>query len=333
MPDRTPYGVASGLWTICTLAWATGAVTWVGGCATGSPAPPTHVTAEDWSELGLSGRRYHTQHFTLITTPVDEEFERALPQFAEAVYRRCAQIVRPDGTLADNTGAGRMIVYVFGSRTEWDYFTRRRFAARYSTYVRIQYGGFTEGGTSVSFYTNRTATLATLAHEIWHQYAATHVRAQLPAWLNEGLACYVESLQFVGDKPKFTPRRNSFRINSLCDAIQRDALIPLSQLVRTNAGTLVGHGSMRQSQVYYAQVWALITFFRHGAGGRHGAAFGRLLDDMANETFDTRTSAARLGLAATGVDSWGSAVLVAYFGSPESLQEGYYDHLIRTCGF
>ena len=205
MPDRTPRGVASGLWTICILAWAIGAVAWVGGCATLSPVPAARVTAEDWSELGLSGRRYQTQHFTLITTPVDEDFERALPQFVETVYRRCAEIVPPD-----DSGSGPMIVYLFGSRSEWDFFTRRRFAARYATYVRIQYGGFTEGGTSVSFYTNRTATLATLAHEIWHQYAATRVEATLPAWLNEGLACYIESLQFVGDKPKFTPKRNSF---------------------------------------------------------------------------------------------------------------------------
>ena len=39
----------------------------------------------------------------------------------------------------------------------------------------------------------------------------------------------------------FTPQHNTFRINSLREAVQRDELLPLTQIVRTDAGEVISN--------------------------------------------------------------------------------------------
>ena len=301
-------------------------------CATGG-GDRLAVTSEDWSYEALSGRRFRTEHFELFSTLRDSEFEEAIPAFLEAVHRQCQRTLRSPNSTAD-----RAIVYVFGTRQEWAYFSRRRFPTRYDAYSRIWRGGFTEGDTSVSFYTDRDTTLATLAHEVWHLYVGSRFDAPMPAWLNEGLACSHETIRTAGKQTIFTPKRNAHRINSLCEAVHRDTLLSIEQLVATDAGEILGLDQGRLTQTYYAQAWALVTFLRHGAGGCFAARFDQLLKDVANGRFRIRVSAARLGTTtATGTD--GSTphtdpVFEAYFGcSPASLASDYYDHVVRLCGF
>jgi hypothetical protein len=300
------------------------------GCATsGPPAVKVAKTEELWSYEGLTGRRITTEHFEVISTLRDAAFEEALPEFLEAVYQRYQKMLPPP-----EDEHSRLTVYVFGIRQEWDRFTQRRFPTRYHVYSRIRHGGYTEGNTSVSFYVSRSATLATLTHEAWHQYLGSRFDAPIPAWLNEGLACYHEALHCVGDKPVFTPQRNTFRINSLCEAVQDDTLLSLQQIVDTDAGQVISQDNRRITQVYYAQAWALVTFLRHGGGGRYAEAFDQLLKDIADGTFRIRVGAARLGSSDPSGVSVGRAAFEAYFGcAPDALADEYYDHLVRVCGF
>jgi len=287
------------------------------------------ASVEPWSEFGLAGRHYATEHFDLISTLRDAEFEEALPTVLEAMYSQY------ETTLPSRGGQEpRLTTYLFGTRSEWASFARRRFPVRYETYSRIRSGGFSEGGTSVSFYVGRSAALATLAHEGWHQYVSLRTSTPIPAWLNEGLACYHEALEMADLRPRFTPERNTFRINSLREAIQTDTLMSLREIVDTDAGRVISRHHGGVAQTYYAQAWALVTFLRHGAGGRFAPAFDRMLQEMAAGTLSARVSAAKV-ISPDAIDqAAGAATMYAYFGhTPDELADAYYDHLIRVAGF
>ncbi len=312
------------------LRWVAtlGFVTSMAACAPRSTVRIA-VAIEPWSEEGFTGRRLVTEHFEIISTLRDPEFEAALPGFLEACHTQYeAMILFPADVEM------RLPAYIFGTRSEWARFSRRRFPARYDVYSRIRSGGFTEGATSVSFHVSRAATLATLAHEGWHQYIGVRLETPIPAWLNEGLACYHEAVEFAGATPGFTPQHNTFRINSLREAIQTDKVMTLQRIVDTDAGRVITRHHAGISQIYYAQAWALATFLRHGASGRHAPAFDRMLRDLADGTFAVRVSAATLGTAGAGDLSVGEAAFRAYFEhTPDQLADEYYDHLIRIAGF
>lgn len=316
--------------TLHSLLWAPTITMALGalGCVSHGPVRVA-ASVEPWSEFGLAGRRYETRHFVLISTLRDTEFEEALPTVLEAMYHQYETTLPPRGEHEP-----RLTTYLFGTRSEWTRFARRRFPVRYGVYSRIRSGGFSEGGTSVSFYVSRSTALATLAHEGWHQYVSLRTSTQIPAWLNEGLACYHEAIEMAGLQPRFTPERNTFRINSLREAIQTDTLMSLREIVDTDAGRVISghHGGV--AQTYYAQAWALVTFLRHGAGGRFAPTFDRMLQEIAAGTLSVRVSAWKV-IASDATDyTAGAATIYAYFGyTPEELSDAYYDHLIRVAGF
>jgi len=299
----------------------------ISGCAPRSPS--VAVVKSAWSDDGFVGRRFVTDHFEINSTLSDAEFEAALPAFVEAAYRRYEATLPTAGRPEH-----KLTMYVFGTRLEWERFTRRRFPARAAVYSRIRSGGFTEGDTSVSFFMNRSATLATLAHEGWHQYVGSRFAFAIPAWLNEGLACCHEAVEYAGRQPTFDPSHNTFRINSLREAVQTGKLLPLRRIVDTDAGEVISQEHSGVTQVYYAQAWTLVTFLRHGGGGKYAKDFDRLLSDIADGTFPVRLSAAKLTGSERNSTSVGAAAFEVFFGhAPEELAGEYHDYLVRTAGF
>lgn len=279
---------------------------------------------EAWRANGVPGRHFSTEHFDIYSTLPDTICESAVPKLLEAAYRRFAATLPP-------RREAKLTTYIFGRRSEWTQFTRQRFPDRLDVYERIRRGGFTEGSTSVSFYVSRSLTAATLVHEAWHQYVAAEFDEPLPAWLNEGLACYHEAIDLAGDSPRFTPEHNTFRMATLSEAVRRNALLTLRELVDTNAGEVLAKDDERFTQTYYAQAWALIVFLRHGAGGRYAADFDRLMRDVSDGAFRKRVSAAALTERDEGATSDGSSAFVAYFDRPPAdLQREYFDHLVRV---
>lgn len=301
---------------------------WVAGCATTSQTK-TRSVVEPWTQESFSGKRITTEHFDVFSTVRDDEFELGLPAFVEAVYRRY------EATLPSPAGKGdRLSVYIFGTRFEWSSFTQRRFPHRGALYSKIGAGGFTEKGVSVLFYVDRGATLATLAHEGWHQYVESRFDVRIPAWLNEGLACYHEAVECAGVEPVFTPQRNTFRIAAVREALQRDTLMTLSELVNTNAGEVISQDHSGITRVYYTQAWSLVTFLRHRRAGRYAAQFNRLLQDVSDGSYAVRLSAARLASAGKPQTSLNEVVFETYFGcAPEELADEYYDYIVRLVGY
>jgi len=298
------------------------------GCASPQGRSRSNTSVSDWSQDGLTGRQIKTEHFDIISTLTDRAFEDGLPNFLERAFERY------ESTLpTSEKPLERMQVYLFACRPQWELFTQRRYPAGWSTYHHIRAGGFTEGSTAVLFFTDRAATLATLAHEGWHQYVhAVGIRA-MPPWLHEGLACYHEAVQCGNAGPVFTPQANGYRIGHLRDAVQRDRLLSIHELVSTDAGEAVRKDNSTIVQTYYSQVWALVTFLRHGAGARRAAEFEHMMSDLADGKFAARVSAAQLVASRNGGGS-AEAIFAAYFGcTPEQLEKSYYDHLVRVTGY
>lgn len=298
------------------------------GCSTTTHLPITFDTQE-WTDGGFAGRRLTTRHFDIYSTLRDEDFESALPSFVEAAYGAYQKL------LSEPPGRNeRLALYVFGLRTEWEAFTKRRFPVRFPIYRRIRNGGFSEGNVSALFCRDHGSALATIAHEGWHQYVSTRFTQLLPAWLNEGLACGFESVDTFGARPRFDPNKNAFRMNSLREGIQQDNLMSLAEIVDTDAGRMLAGKSLRHTDAYFAQVWVLITFLRHGAGGRYGGDFDRLLEDIADDTFGKRLSADRLLSGESAATTLGETVFRIYFhATPNELEAAYYDHVVRVAGY
>lgn len=300
------------------------------GCNANRSATPVRVSVFDMTLDGLRARKITSEHFEIYSTLEDRSFEDVLPAFMEAAYQQYQQMLPS----VERDQHKPFKVYIFGLRRQWRNYVRRHYSDRFEVYDRIRSGGFTEGDTSVSFYTSRSNTLATLAHEGWHQYVGTRFRGPIPPWLNEGIACYFEAIDYSSDQPRFTPQKNTLRINSLRAALQHGSLFTIRELVNTHAGDVIQHTGTRQTHTYYAQAWALITFLRHGVNKMYAKDFERLLADIADGSYRIRLSAAGLADARITQRTLGAATFESYFGFiPESITDDYHDHLLHIVGF
>lgn len=192
MRNKTRYIFGLTVWAIPAIF----------GCADQRRAVTIHAGIEDCTVDRFHARRITSDHFVIYSTLEDRTFEEALPAFLEAAYKEYENTLPSGGT-----SHKKLTVYLFGLRKQWRSFVRLHYPSRFALYDRIRTGGFTEGVTSVSFYMNRSTTLATLAHEGWHQYVGARTQTTIPAWLNEGLACYFESVDYSSDQPRFTPQK------------------------------------------------------------------------------------------------------------------------------
>ncbi len=288
------------------------------------------IEATPWLEDGFVGRRMVTEHFELLSTLVDREFESALPLYVETLYSQYADSIASAAT----SNQPRMRMYLFGNRQDWQRFVRQAYPTEHPVVANIHNGGFSDRNMSASFYRDRSSFLATMAHEGWHQYVASRIRFQMPAWLNEGLACYYESVSMVNGKPVVASKRNTFRIGALRKAIRRNKLQSLEQLVQTRAYDVLRVGDPDQIQTYYAQVWALVTWLQHGAGSKRTAAFARVLRDISDQTIGARLSAAKLLEANSQHLSTTALIFSIYFSqAPHDMQGAYEDYLIQLVGY
>lgn len=108
-----------------------------------------------------------------------------------------------------------------------------------------------------------------LFHEAFHEYIST-VGAEVPTWLNEGMADYVSGVTIEGGKITAKGRVLDWRRDQLQSAFHDGwGGIPFSQLLRSNQQEF--YGVLRSLQ--YAQAWSLVHFFRHAKGGEYLPAF------------------------------------------------------------
>ncbi len=263
------------------------------GCASSRNATPVledvpfETTA--WQYRGHAGHRVTTEHYEVYTTLSDEMLLASLPQAMEAAYLYYRRLVPTIGEPEQ-----RMRVYLFARRSEWADFTRRFAGPRAKTLLKVRRGGYTERGLAVMEYVAHSITFPLVAHEGFHQYLYHCVDRRVPAWLNEGLAVLCEGQRWgdVGLK-EFDPWHNPPRRNTLAEALLRNELRPLDELLQINAGHVVGE-TTRTIGTYYAQLWALMLFLQEGQEGKYAPGFTRLRDTLASQDLEPFARAAHV---------------------------------------
>jgi len=285
---------------------------WQSGCGQQQSPPPIQSQVTDWQFGRAQGQRLLTDHFAVYTTVQDALTLELLPVFMETAYRQYI------GTApATDVSERRLPVYLFNTRAEWERFTRSFIRDRARRYLQIRSGGYTRQDTCVAYYIRRELTLAVLAHEGFHQYVYRHFGPAVPAWLNEGLACYCENYVWKDDRPVFAPHANRFRINHLRRALVTGKLMPLAKILDADAGDVV-MTTQREVQTYYAQVWSLVMFLQNGSDQGYAWGFARLMAELGTPALTATAQAQR---AATGDREigFGQAVFRAYI--TENLDE------------
>ncbi len=304
------------------LAWSSVAMA-MGGCAS-APADPAprapsmalvpdpaapqvgqvEVTRQPWRFGGEDGQLLATPHYRLYTTLSDHPILDHLPLFMErSLEQYTSGLVR----LPEPTGA--LETYLFASRSQWEAKTRQMLPDQAGTYLAMGRGGFTTRGASVLYYIGRRDTFAILAHEGWHQYAQRTLRTQLPLWLEEGIATWMEGhLRHPDGIPKFRAWANLERFDTLRDAVRAQRLISLPDLLEKPPQEFLEGGTSRLL-VYYAQVWALVHFLAEGEGGRYRTGLQQVLIDAAQGQLAGKVA---MG-PRQGETRYGPAVVKTYF--------------------
>lgn len=256
----------------------------VSGAAPVAPLPSVVRSVTPWDDGGGPGDRVRTDHYNLHLAVKDPVFRGQLPAYMEACLSAYGSAIAPIVLPADP-----MDFFVFASRQPWEAWTRRTLGEDADLYLGLGRGGFTTDGTSVLYDIGRVDTLTIAAHEGWHQFSQRSLRAPLPTWMEEGLACWMEGTRLTreGTPSPFRPWRNFERWNELRSAVREDRLLPLDELLESSPQRCLERGK-DDLLTYYAQCWALVHFLQEGADGRYRDGLRRLLLDAASGVLPQR---------------------------------------------
>ncbi len=280
----------------------------VSGCAAPIAPAPVRYETKEWVYKGAKGAELRSEHYVIYTTCHGQSLVDVLPAFLENCYRAYAELLP-----ASEAQTGPMPTYLFQQRNQWERFTEEFAPARADTYKAIRQGGYSERGTTVSYYGTQSSTLSILAHEGLHQYLESTERHRIPAWVNEGLACYFESFKFdpMTGTSLHDPEKNNLRRPRLRDAVVTQSLIPLREVLATNAGHAVLE-NRRYVQACYGQWWSLTLFLlRPERDNPYHSGFRGLLAELGSEAMHRRARA-YLAADSEGEISFGEAVFRAY---------------------
>lgn len=300
----------------------------IAGCATApSPAPqgppgPAPLRIDNWNVNGVAGSRVVSPHYVIYSTVPDRQLLLRVGELMEgalSAYRSVA----PDVPQSDRA----MECYLFASRPQWAAFTKDHTGEDAAIYLRVNRGGYTVGDWFVAYWIGPMGTYSVAAHEGWHQYVARHLNGRLPPFLEEGLACMFEQVQWENDLPRWDLSRNNARLSSLRAAVNQSHTFPLSQLVRMHAGQVVGKPSF-QIEAFYAQSWAFARFLYDAQGARYRPALRRMLADAARGSL-FRDSSRQFPRGPLWDPATARPMLEHYLGADLMQIEREYDRFIR----
>jgi hypothetical protein len=261
-------------WTATSIAAVA-----LAGCTAARPdgaaAVAAPVEARITSDVveGTHGARVELPHYVIHTTIPDPSALRRIGlvlEGAQDAYRSLAPEIASD--------ARPLECYIFETRGQWASYTRAHTGDDAAIYLRVNRGGYTVNDKFVAYWIGEAGTLSVAAHEGWHQYVARHLKGRLPPFLEEGLACMFEQVEWaepgknMEPSPRFDVRKNYARQSALRVAADTDELYPLKTLVTMHAGQVVGKRSVK-IEAFYAESWAFARFLRE----RHPGALRRML--------------------------------------------------------
>lgn len=248
------------------------------------------VTVQDASPTDQAVKVIRSQHYEIYSTITDRpEMLNRLAQLMEGaygMYRTMAPMVAP----TDHP----MRCYMFNNRVQWMDFTREHTGLDANIYLQISRGGYTIHDWYVAYYIGDVATYSVASHEGWHQFVARHFKGRLPPFLEEGLACMFEHIEWTDQNlPRFNLSLNPERALSLRRVVDANELFPLSKLITLHAGNIVGLPGIR-IEAFYSQDWAFARYLWDGDNGKNRPALQKLLADTAAGTIYDPTGSLRL---------------------------------------
>src|SRR5208282_785 len=270
-PAKLAVCLLASLLTACADSQHLGA--WSG------PQMLSQVSIEDVSNAPPQIKIIRTPHYKIYTTIDDRPDLLArtaqLMEGAFGAYRMVA------GNLPPTTYP--MQCYLFGDRVQWDRFTRQHAGPDAYVYLKIARGGYTIHDWYVAYFIGDIETYSVSAHEGWHQYVNRHFKGRLPPFLEEGIACMFEDVEWDGDLPRWNLSLNPTRALSLRRAMDAGQLLPLDKRITLHAGQIVNMSSIR-IEAFYAQDWAFARYLWEGENGRYRPGLQRLIADTAAGT-------------------------------------------------
>jgi hypothetical protein len=241
------------------------------------PEKAITVKVEPSPQAGANASEVHTQHYTIYSTIADRpDLLARMGQLMEGAFLQYRSLV-PQVPPTDHP----MLCYLFGTYNEWANFTVAHTGADSEVYLKISRGGYTIQDWYVSYFLgNDIGTYSVAAHEGWHQFVARHFKGRLPPFLEEGLACMFEDVDWDGDLPRWNLSLNPSRTLSLRKVLDEREQFPLSELITLHAGQVVGRSGVK-IEAFYAQNWAFARFLWEGENKKYRPALQQLLADTA----------------------------------------------------
>jgi hypothetical protein len=162
--------------------------------------------------------------------------------------------------------------YLFAKKSDYTTFTNSRYLHTGGIFMagKNQLAAYLEG--------QRDTLRRTLQHEAFHQFAYKAIGANIPIWLNEGMAQLFEEAIWTGDAflmNQVPPRR----IRQLQSDIENNNLLSFKVLINMSpekwSDNLAGDPAVGSTQ--YNQTWAIVHYMAYGDGGKNGARLVTLL--------------------------------------------------------
>jgi len=235
---------------------------------------PTVEKIAPWSSEYGQGITITTAHYNIHTTMLEPLTLQRVPGFMESAYRAYQQQL-PVPIETQN----KFTVYLFGSRGQWERFTKKFAGKNADVYLKIQKGAYYLNGACVTYNIGRAKTFSVLAHEGWHQFNSRHFAYRLPSWLDEGLATQFENSNYKNGFYYFDPSRNGSRLGSLRRTLEENKAITIEKLLTLNPGEVVAHADLSAVMGFYAQSYALVRFLKEDDYGRNLMKFQKMLLD------------------------------------------------------
>jgi hypothetical protein len=230
------------------------------------PGEPRSITPR------LVGRQISTTSVDLVTTLDDQDALSAVSTMLDGVYAHLSHALLPP-----TVSRKRIRAYFLSNRAEWQHFIIHHTGDVAPIYLQITRGGFSRDDYLAFRYLGSQDTLVVAAHEMLHAFFANHFRQRPPAFLEEGLATTLESAHIDGAVVRFRLDSNPNRLAKLRSAYENDRLIPLSQMLSSDAGQFLA--SVDEVDVFYSQAWAFVRMLR--SDPQRSRQLDRLLSDAA----------------------------------------------------
>lgn len=242
---------------------------------------PAVRSVEPWDNPYGPGLTVQTAHYTLHTTLLEPLMLRQFPAFLESAYQAYQR------QLPRTLESGYPLkVYLFGTREQWEQYTRNTTGSDAGMYLQIKRGAYVLNGIVVAYNIGRKQTFSVVGHEGWHQFNQRLFAYRLPSWLDEGIATLFETCRYTQGQFVFEPQRNLMRLGALKQTIQAGGFIPLRQLILLNPGQVLNsHGDDAAVAAFYAQNYALVRFLREHNYGIYLRKYHTLLAGGADGTW------------------------------------------------